>query len=142
MKGFLFKKDEYSEETKENKMVIKKSWENINTIKIINPILNNDILVIDSLIIETNTNISIDIYLEDEDKDLFYEKITLESYLNYEEIKALKIKNFNTKNQGIYSLLEEQIILLPGGQIIIRLNTPYIELSMWCNYIQESLQDS
>jgi hypothetical protein len=22
------------------------------------------------------------------------------------------------------------------------LNTPYIELSMWCNYIQESLQDS
>ena len=142
MKGFLFKKDEYSEETKANKMVIKKSWENINTIKIINPILNNDILVIDSLIIETNTNISIDIYLEDEDKDLFYEKITLESYLNYEEIKALKIKNFNTKNQGIYSLLEEQIILLPGGQIIIRLNTPYIELSMWCNYIQESLQDS
>jgi hypothetical protein len=142
MKGFLFKKDKYSEETKANKMVIKKRWENINTIKIINPILNNDILVIDSLIIETNTDTSIGIYLEDEEKDLSYEKITLESYLNYEEIKALKIKNFNSKSEGVYSLLEEQIILLPGGQISIRLNTPYIELSMWCNYIQESLQDS
>jgi hypothetical protein len=142
MKGFLFKKDKYSEETKAKKMVIKKSWENINTIKIINPILNNNILVIDSFIIKTNDNASISIYLEDGNKDVYYEKTTLESYLNYEEIKALKIKNFNSKGEGVYSLMEEQIILLPGGQIIIRFNNPYSELSMWVNYIEESLQDS
>jgi hypothetical protein len=104
--------------------------------------LNNNILVIDSFIIKTNDNASISIYLEDGNKDVYYEKTTLESYLNYEEIKALKIKNFNSKGEGVYSLMEEQIILLPGGQIIIRFNNPYSELSMWVNYIEESLQDS
>lgn len=139
MKGFLFGKEENVKAKQENVIYTEKFYRNINTIKLINPRMSKNILIFDEFVFKTDNNTELNIYLEQTEENHYQEDMIIENYIYMEEIDALNIKNLAAGNEDLHMLKDEQLILLPGGEIVIQTKIPVKEIFISLKWFKESL---
>lgn len=139
MKGFLFGREENAKEKHENMIYTEKLYRNINTIKLINPRMSKNILIFDEFIFKTDNNTELNIYLEQTEENHYEEDMIIEKHLFMDEVDALNIKNLAAGNEELHMLKDEQLILLPGGEIIIQTKIPVKEIFISLKWSKHSL---
>lgn len=139
MKGFLFRKDGQMKLDTENTIFTEKLYKNVNTIRLINPIMSNNIFIFDEFFYRTDSKTRINFYIEKTEEDNIQEDMIIKNYLDYGKIDALNIKNIEARNEELPMLKDEQLILLPGGELIIRTKEPVKEIFISLKWFKESL---
>ncbi|GAA0181633.1 hypothetical protein SH2C18_41400 [Clostridium sediminicola] len=139
MKGFLFEKEETLKEQQENVIFTKKLYRNINTIKLINPNMSDNILIFDEFVFKTTNNTEVNIYLDETKENHYQDDIIIKKYMYMDKVDALNIRNLEVGNKELHVLKNEQLILLPGGEIIIQTKELVGEMFISIKWLKESL---